>query len=54
MHLRYHWHIHKTVSAKVVWLMLPDHLPKHHIVHWTLYPALNQESDCCGCVEHDW
>ena len=47
-YLRYHWHIHKTVSAKVVWLMLPDHLPKYHIVRWTFYPALNQNGNRCG------
>lgn len=48
MYLRYRWHMHKTVSARVVWLMLPDHLPKHHIVHWTFYPALNQNGNRCG------
>lgn len=55
MYLSYHWHIHKTVSAKVVWLMLPDHLPKHHIVHWTLFilPWIRMVI-AAGCVQHDW
>lgn len=36
MYLRYYWHFHETASANAACLMLPDHLPKHHIVHWTL------------------
>lgn len=55
MYLRYHWHIHKTVSATVVWLLLPDHLPKHHIVHWTLFILLwIRMVIATGCVQHDW
>lgn len=36
MCLRYHWHMLRTVSAQVAWLILPAHLPAHHAVRWPL------------------